>query len=52
MSEKAKAAKNENDNITSQMQFSNFAAKSSIKAMPKIDSLTPEQIDAYVAEHI
>lgn len=52
MSEKAKAAKNENDNITSQMQFSNSAAKNSTKSMPKIDSLTPEQIDAYVAEHI
>lgn len=52
MSEKAKAAKNENENAKSQMQFSSSDAKSSSKAVTKLDMLTPQQIDEYIAKHI
>lgn len=50
--EKNKSAKSENEYIKNQMKFSESAPKNIQSSIPKLDNLSNEEIDAYVAKHI
>ena len=50
--EKEQSAKSETENAKSQMQFSDSAIKKETKALPKVQTMTPEMVDAFVAKYI
>lgn len=50
--EKSKLAKSENESIKNQMQFSKSDSKFAPSHLPKIDSLSDAEIDAFVAKYI
>lgn len=50
--EKEQSAKSETENAKSQMQFSDSAIKKDTKALPKVQTMTPEMVDAFVAKYI
>ena len=50
--EKEQSAKSETENAKSQMQFSASAIKKNTKALPKVQTMTPEMVDAFVAKYI
>ena len=50
--EKEQSAKSETENAKSQMQFSDSAIKKNTKALPKVQTMTPEMVDAFVAKYI
>lgn len=53
MHEKAKSAKSETESAKSQMQFSDSSAsKKSSKTLPKIDTMSKDKIDEFVAKYI
>ena len=52
MYEKAKQAESENEKAKSNMQFSDSSLKKSSQTLPKVDNMSKEQIDAFVAKYI
>lgn len=50
--ERAKSAKSETENVKSQMKFSDSATKETSKPLPKVQTMSPEMIDEFVAKYI